>query len=693
MTGELRKVCDAIVGRGQAGAPAGRGGRGGFRGGRGGRGGGFGGAGATHATGPYNQQELHEIKRKLIGAKVRVTHRKDTRPFIIKGFGQPAGQHVVSISDRSEKKKPKAAKPTPGEVAAAAAQGKKLLLEQREKPAQTMSAAGQFRVVRPDVDIVVVCVPSPLSAIMMRSVLNKRTCRPYTHARPPTAPSKPAAASSPSPTSTYDIRLLAVLSTPSRRNRLRGPRVAPRHEDRESWALWMPAGGGEGAMGVVGGGWVQGALWRFESSVCKEGEREGLFLGTGACTFSNGTSSLGRADEQVASSSSNWPGHLQPNLGQIGLYSLVLIGILIVLEIVFRCPRFHYAHRCGLDNILVLLNGGIPIAMPTVTLVIRAQQLAKYQVIVTGITAIEERAGRIMRSSDTSRTRTTNKLTIDKSTLKTYSSYSPEEVSLYAAYASRTENMDAIDTCRIVLSERGLSTIVRAIRQSRVIFQRVRNYSICTRAVTIRIVIGFAVMAFSFKFDFPPFMVLIIALLNDATIMTLSLDGVVPSSTFDSWDLGEIITYAFAYGLYLAAGTIAFYCVIIYTTLFTDKFGVAQISQALIFITRSHGFFFMERPSVALFLAFCLAQLISSIIAAYGDWGFTSVRGVSGGWVWNIVVWFFPVDCVKFAAWNRGSGPSAATSRTTRTAPPSSAPTSARLASAGRSTSYSRPSM
>lgn len=56
----------------------------------------------------------------------------------------------------------------------------------------------------------------------------------------------------------------------------------------------------------------------------------------------------------------------------------------------------------------------------------------------------------------------------------------------------------------------------------------------------------------------------------------------------------------------------------------------------------------MERPSVALFLAFCLAQLISSIIAAFGDWGFTAVEGISGGyigfiWIWNIV-WFFPLD-------------------------------------------------
>jgi H+-transporting ATPase len=49
---------------------------------------------------------------------------------------------------------------------------------------------------------------------------------------------------------------------------------------------------------------------------------------------------------------------------------------------------------------------------------------------------------------------------------------------------------------------------------------------------------------------------------------------------------------------------------------------VAIISQALIFTTRAHSFFFMERPSFALFTAFCLAQLVSSIIAAYADWGF-----------------------------------------------------------------------
>ena len=109
---------------------------------------------------------------------------------------------------------------------------------------------------------------------------------------------------------------------------------------------------------------------------------------------------------------------------------------------------------------------------------------------------------------------------------------------------------------------------------------------------------------------------------------------------------------------------IALVAIAIRTTWFYDKFGVtlsggahqavnhndpqlhsivylqvAIISQALIFVTRSHGFFFMERPSFALMGAFCIAQLVSTIIAVYGDWGFTNVEGISGGWVGIVWVW------------------------------------------------------
>ena len=107
---------------------------------------------------------------------------------------------------------------------------------------------------------------------------------------------------------------------------------------------------------------------------------------------------------------------------------------------------------------------------------------------------------------------------------------------------------------------------------------------------------------------------------------------------------------------------IALVIIIKETTFFQDKFGVslstpfpidsndpqlhsiiylqvAIISQALIFVTRSHGFFFMERPSYALMFAFCLAQLVSTIIAVYADWGFTDIHGISGGWVGIVWVW------------------------------------------------------
>lgn len=66
---------------------------------------------------------------------------------------------------------------------------------------------------------------------------------------------------------------------------------------------------------------------------------------------------------------------------------------------------------------------------------------------------------------------------------------------------------------------------------------------------------------------------------------------------------------------------------------------VAIISQALIFVTRSHGFFFMERPSFALMAAFCIAQLVSSIIAAYANFGFTQIQAISGAWIGIVWVW------------------------------------------------------
>ncbi|KAG8682658.1 plasma membrane H+-ATPase, partial [Ceratobasidium sp. 394] len=181
----------------------------------------------------------------------------------------------------------------------------------------------------------------------------------------------------------------------------------------------------------------------FSGSTCKQGEAEGVVISTGGNTFFGRAASLVGQDDDTT-------GHLQKILAQIGSFCLVSIGLFVLLEIVILYPRFHYSYRRGLDNILVLLIGGIPIAMPTVlsvTLAVGAQQLAKHKAIVTRITAIEELAGVTILCSDKTGTLTTNKLTIDKNLVKTYGPFSPQDVILLAAYASRTENQDAIDQC------------------------------------------------------------------------------------------------------------------------------------------------------------------------------------------------------------------------------------------------------
>ncbi|KAI9093880.1 hypothetical protein K1719_026878 [Acacia pycnantha] len=245
---------------------------------------------------------------------------------------------------------------------------------------------------------------------------------------------------------------------------------------------------------------------------------------------------------------------------------------------------------------------------------------------------------------------------------------------------------DATDAARsaadIVLTEPGLSVIVSAVLTSRSIFQRMKNYTIYAVSITIRIVLGFVLLALIWEYDFPPFMVLIIAILNDGTIMTISKDRVKPSPTPDSWKLPEIFATGIVIGTYLALITVLFYWVIVKTTFFETHFHVTSISsdsekvssavylqvsiisQALIFVTRSRGWSFMERPGVLLMCAFVIAQLVATLIAVYAHISFAYIRGI--GWGWAGVIWLYslvfyiPLDVIKFVvryalsgeAWN-----------------------------------------
>ncbi|KAM7509981.1 hypothetical protein LguiB_008856 [Lonicera macranthoides] len=237
---------------------------------------------------------------------------------------------------------------------------------------------------------------------------------------------------------------------------------------------------------------------------------------------------------------------------------------------------------------------------------------------------------------------------------------------------------DATDAARsasdIVLTEPGLSVIISAVLTSRSIFQRMKNYTIYAVSITIRIVLGFMLLALIWKFDFPPFMVLIIAILNDGTIMTISKDRVKPSPLPDSWKLAEIFTTGVILGAYLAMMTVIFFWAAYETDFFPRVFGVSSlqqgasnhyrklaaavylqvstISQALIFVTRARSWSFVERPGFLLVVAFLVAQLVATLIAVYANWSFAAIKGI--GWGWAGVIWlynlvfYFPLDFLKF---------------------------------------------
>ncbi|KAL1300905.1 hypothetical protein HN51_045535 [Arachis hypogaea] len=234
---------------------------------------------------------------------------------------------------------------------------------------------------------------------------------------------------------------------------------------------------------------------------------------------------------------------------------------------------------------------------------------------------------------------------------------------------------DATDAARsasdIVLTEPGLSVIISAVLTSRAIFQRMKNYTIYAVSITIRIVFGFMFIALIWKFDFAPFMVLIIAILNDGTIMTISKDRVKPSPQPDSWKLKEIFATGVVLGSYLALMTVVFFWLMKDTDFFSDKFGVRSlrhspaemmaalylqvsiISQALIFVTRSRSWSYVERPGLLLLGAFMIAQLVATALAVYANWSFARIKGM--GWGWAGVIWLYslvtyvPLDLLKFA--------------------------------------------
>jgi hypothetical protein len=94
--------------------------------------------------------------------------------------------------------------------------------------------------------------------------------------------------------------------------------------------------------------------------------------------------------------------------------------------------------------------------------------------------------------------------------------------------------------------------IVHAIRQAREIFARITSYATYRIAETIRVLLIALVITFNF-FPVTPVMIVFLAVLNDAAILSIAYDRVRGADTRAAWDMRTTLVIAAAEPLALAA--------------------------------------------------------------------------------------------------------------------------------------------
>jgi H+-transporting ATPase len=175
----------------------------------------------------------------------------------------------------------------------------------------------------------------------------------------------------------------------------------------------------------------------FSGSIIRRGEIGALVYATGAKTYFGKTAQLVQEALTVS--------HFQKAVLKIGNYLIILAVALVAVIIGFAIYRGDKILET-LQFALVLTVAAIPVAMPTVlsvTMAVGARLLAKKQVVVSRLVAIEELAGVDVLCADKTGTLTQNKLTLGDSF--SVNNIPAEQIILSAALASRAENNDTID--------------------------------------------------------------------------------------------------------------------------------------------------------------------------------------------------------------------------------------------------------
>ena len=211
----------------------------------------------------------------------------------------------------------------------------------------------------------------------------------------------------------------------------------------------------------------------------------------------------------------------------------------------------------------------------------------------------------------------------------------------------------------IVLLTPGLSVIIDAIKQSRKIFQRMNSYAIYRIAETLRVLlfVTLAILVFNF-YPLTAIMIVMLALLNDGAILSISYDNVHYANKPEAWNMRLVLGIATVLGV---VGPIAAFGLFYlgdrvfdlgHPRVQTLMYLMLSVAGHLtIFLTRTRGPFWSIRPARILLIAVLGTQAIATLIAVYG------LFMTPLGWTWAAAVWgyaliwFLVSDRIKLFAY------------------------------------------
>ncbi|KAK9817909.1 hypothetical protein WJX72_004165 [[Myrmecia] bisecta] len=243
----------------------------------------------------------------------------------------------------------------------------------------------------------------------------------------------------------------------------------------------------------------------------------------------------------------------------------------------------------------------------------------------------------------------------------------------------------------IILTQEGISTIITAISRSRAIFRRLQTYIIYRMASSLLILAFFFLAIIAFDFEMPTWVLVLISLFNDLSVMAVSFDKVYSAAHPEKWNMVRNMCVAISIAAVGTAGMVlllpladplgwnvwtAFDTVVSVepadTTTNTSGemvavifLGLSVFIQLNIILTRNPGFWWRfsrstaPRPSFYLLAPVAFFLTASTFIAVYWprslkpDGGRGSMEGAYWGpialtWAY-VLVWWALADLAKFA--------------------------------------------